>query len=430
MDAILHRLPALLLCLLFLFPLNGCTAKPIDTERAATTSIYSGYAPVVYQEQTLAQLRQCFTAQQGIIRPKSDQKPIVAAWLPYLLYDTLFSAQDEYLCRNTVHDYLLRAKKLGINTIFAHAYAFGEAYYVSDLLPPAQRNCTFDPFALLSEECRSLNLSLHAWLNPLRLQTPAQMERWKGEELAARWYQDPEQRANNMILWENRWYFNPSEEAVRDLICRSAAELLNRYPIDGIHIDDYFYPTMDAAFDAHAFAESGATDLSQWRREQVSLLVAQLYETVHNVARDAVFSISPQGSIPNNINKLFADVTLWCSTAGYCDWMIPQLYYGFQNESMPFSEILAQWSALPRVNSVQLLAGLATYKVGTVDTYAGSGSNEWQTDVEIPARETTAVLTDDAFSGVAYYHIGTTLSMPQSEQNALQAAISLYRAKQ
>lgn len=395
----------------------GCTAHTSSQTKNA------GYSPAAYREQTLTHLKQCFSAQSGIERICADTK-IIAAWLPYMLYDTLFASQDTALCRSMVRDYLQKAKALGINTIFAHACAFGEAYFTSDLLPKAALPCAADPMQILSEECRSLGLSLHAWLNPLRLQTAAHMtEQWHGDTLAERWYQSDEKRQKSMILWGNRWYFNPADESVRDLICRTAAELLNHYPIDGIHIDDYFYPTIDTAFDASFFTKAKANNLAAWRREQISTLVSQLCGTVHNIAADAVFSISPQASITNNHNKLFADVGLWISEKGYCDWMIPQLYYGYANDSMPFADVLAGWRDLPRDASVSLIIGIATYKVGAVDVYAGGGANEWLDDSGIPAKETAQVLKNPNFAGVSLYHIGTTLTLSDAEAQALSDAL-------
>ncbi|MCQ2435245.1 MAG: family 10 glycosylhydrolase [Oscillospiraceae bacterium] len=415
-----RRIAALLLAAVLL---SGCVPRQILSKIAASQGKAAKYTPVLYQEQTLSQIQECYSAQHDIVRPHTDA-PVIAAWLPYMLYDTLFGSQDMETCRSTVHSYLAAAKAIGINTIFAHACAFGEAYYDSDLMPRANLNCQFDVFGMISEECRSLGISLHAWLNPLRLETAEHMDKyWTGDALSERWYQDEKMRNRCLIKWENRWYFSPSEEAVQDYLCRVAAELLNRYPIDGIHIDDYFYPTISTAFDAEQFSESKADNLAQWRRSQISTLVHKLCETVHNVANDAIFSISPQASIKNNHNKLFADVSLWCAEEGYCDWLIPQLYYGFENDSMPFSGLLTEWCLLPRDASVKLLIGIATYKVGQVDTYAGNGANEWVNTQGIPAKETATVLANTNCGGVAFYHLGTTLSMSDGEKSELSDAI-------
>lgn len=418
------RTNRLLTLLIAVMLLSGCMPRQMFSRKSIFHTAVSQYAPVIYQEQTYSHLKECFSAQKDIVRPHTGST-IIAAWLPYMLYDTLFGSQDKETCRSTIRSYLSSAKALGINTIFAHACAFGEAYYTSGLMPAADIGCRFDPFALISDECRRLGLSLHAWINPLRLETAVHMEKyWAADDaLSARWYQDESLRGKYMLQWEKRWFLNPASDAVQDYICRVAAELLNRYPIDGIHIDDYFYPTISTAFDAKEFEVSGEKNLSEWRRGLISKLVSELYATVHNIAPDAVFSVSPQASIKDNHNKSYADVALWCAEKGYCDWMIPQIYYGFENDTMPFTEVLAEWCMLPRSSSVALMVGIATYKVGAVDAFAGGGANEWVTELGIPAREAQTVLRNPAFSGISLYHLGTTLSMSDGEKSELSGAI-------
>lgn len=396
--------------------LSGCIPRP------QTAAVSANYPPIPYQEQTLSQLAQCFSAQNHLVRSNAFPH-ICAVWLPYMLYDTLFPVNDEAVCRALISHYLSQIQSLGINTIFAHAVAFGEAYYPSALLPPAASACSFDRFALLSEECRRLGISLHAWMNPLRLATTTDMDSLHGDSLLERWYTDDNTRAQYFLTWEQRSYLNPSQENVRSLICRTAAELLNRYPIDGIHIDDYFYPTTDAAFDADSFASSHAAHLADWRREQITALVQAIHGTVHNIAEDAVFSISPRGSIQENHDEVYADVEAWCAEGGVCDWVIPQLYYGFENAVMPFSKVLEEWTTLPRAVSVCMMIGIATYKVGVTDVFAGSGSREWIGNEGIPAKEAAEVLSNDALSGVAFYHFGTTLALSAEEQEAIQQVL-------
>ena len=102
---------------------------------------------------------------------------------------------------------------------------------------------------------------------------------------------------------------------------------------------------------------------------------------------------------------------------------MPQIYYGFENDTMPFTEVLAEWCMLPRSSSVALMVGIATYKVGAVDAFAGGGANEWVTELGIPAREAQTVLRNPAFSGISLYHLGTTLSMSDGEKSELSGAI-------
>lgn len=370
----------------------------------------------------------------GAILPYYEQKsahlhlpnyesPVVATWLPYFLYPDLFDGKTEAEAHQAVKAVLEFAKSIGINTVFAHACAFGEAYYDSICYPKAAEAGQLDYLQILAEECNRFGISLHAWINPLRLQTSDKMAAWQSGSLLADWYHDIAKRDANMVQVEDRYYLQPADDATRYLLCAVVEELLTGYAIDGIHIDDYFYPTTDAAFDAHAFADAGASDLALWRIENINCILQGMYQTVHSVRADAVFSISPCGNLQSNLQTQYADCALWCGEAGYCDWLIPQIYYGYRNQTMPFAEALAEWLALPRDASVQIMIGLAAYKVGVVDAFAGNGSTEWQEESALLAKQTTDVLTSTESSGAALYHIGTLKELSFDERTALQSAI-------
>lgn len=392
----------------------GCLCS-CGTPSAAVTEEVPTVMHLPYLEQTYAQLHL-----------PAVQEPVVATWLPYFLYPELFGSGTEEQARAAVREILSPAAAMGINTVFAHALAFGEAYYRSDYYPLAEGIGAVDYLQILSEECDALGLSLHAWLNPLRLQTPAVMDAWSRQGILTEWYGDPSRRAAYMVQVGERYYLNPACREVHMLLCNAARELLTTYAIDGIHIDDYFYPTTEASFDAAAFAASGATDLATWRRGNINHLLKELYTAVHSVRQDAVFSVSPGGNLQADLQSQYADCALWCSSQGYCDWLIPQLYYGYENQTMPFAETLAQWLALPRDASVRMLVGLAAYKVGAVDAFAGTGSEEWQQNQGLLARQMQQVTALGTQYGAALYHLESLLSMPKAEQIVLQQEIFTF----
>ena len=142
-------------------------------------------------------------------------------------------------------------------------------------------------------------------------------------------------------------------------------------------------------------------------------MVKQLYDTVKAHDPDCIFSISPQGAAEINAEKLYADTARWASDPGFCDWILPQLYYGFQNETCPFEPTLAAWEQT--AVSVRLIPGLAAYKTGAEDTWAGSGSAEWQNDPTVLSRETALLLEDDAVSGCAFYSYAALLGEADGE---------------
>lgn len=131
---------------------------------------------------------------------------------------------------------------------------------------------------------------------------------------------------------------------------------------------------------------------------------SRLYETVKNVNEDLLFGISPQGNIDANYSTQYADVKLWCSQEGYCDYIIPQIYFGFENENCPFTATLKKWEEITTEDDVSLMIGLAAYKQGEEDKWAGeSGEKEWIENPDIIERQITEVKASKAVGYALYY---------------------------
>ena len=158
-------------------------------------------------------------------------------------------------------------------------------------------------------------------------------------------------------------YLNPAYPYVRTLIAQGAAEIVENYPVDGIHFDDYFYPAEDPALDSAAYESytHGVEEplaLAEWRAANINAMVSQVYESIKAVKEDVVFGISPQGNIQND-QAMGADVETWAAVPGYVDYLAPQLYYSFANEALPYQQALEQWTALPQHPEFSLYVGLA-----------------------------------------------------------------------
>ena len=213
---------------------------------------------------------------------------------------------------------------------------------------------------------------------------------------------------------------NPAYPEVRQLIADGVSELVTQYEIDGVQIDDYFYPTTDASFDAAAFAESGATDRSAWRKEQCNRMVQAMYNAVKQTNPKVLFGISPQGTLSGN-EKQSADVQTWGQTAGYCDYLLPQLYFGFQNSTAPFAETAAFWAEQVTCPDVSLWIGICTYKIGQQDTWAGNGMTEWQTDSQVVSKELELLCNMDGIDGAAIYDYASTFQPESSVSEILSS---------
>lgn len=361
------------------------------------------------------------TAEQLHLPVQQSGSPVVAAWLTAVSLSDMLKGATEAAYRAAVHQELTWLCENGFTDVFVQVRSNGDAYYRSRVYPRAASwSQDFDPFQVFLEENQQVGLQVHAWINPYRCQTAGQMLKIPDTYPTRMWAQE---QAESIVQVSGRWYLNPADEHAQALICTGAQELLDGYDIAGLHIDDYFYPTTEPELDAAAFAASRSEDLTAWRTEQVNTLVAALYAQAH--AADRIFSISPRGDPAASAQLLYADPETWCSQSGYCDWILPQLYYGFDNETCGFAEMLALWQGMVQTDGVRLIPGICTYKVGQADDWAGTGRMEWLTEQEIPARQAAAVL-EAGLNGVAVYSSASTRELDAPEMEALKQQLCRF----
>ncbi|MBQ8961202.1 MAG: family 10 glycosylhydrolase [Ruminococcus sp.] len=324
-----------------------------------------------------------------------------AVWLPYMGFADYMQGRSEEEFRRLFRQKLDGFSEESVNTLYIHIHPCGDAYYRSDIFPKGTYlDGDYDPLSIMLEEAHSRGFSVHGWLNPLRCQTAEQMKALPPDFRIRQW---AEAGTGQAKLLGDRWYLDPSYPEVTELIADCADELLDRYELDGLHIDDYFYPTADVGFDREEFTKSGAEDLALWRQENCTRLVKVLYGTVKSHGEGLKFGISPQGNISADYSSQFADVRLWAGQPGCCDYIVPQLYFGFLNETCPFEETLRQWEAMV-CPEVDLVIGLAGYKQGAEDRWAGeAGLREWIDDPELLQKQIRIVESSKVCSGYAVY---------------------------
>lgn len=299
-----------------------------------------------------------------------------ARWISYLDFSDIMINKSESDFTDSIIKILSDAKEQNINTIYFQTRAFGDAYYNSELFPAgAFLNQDYDPLNIFINQAHSMNISVHAWINPLRCQTAEEFSSIPDNFTTKKWFN--EFQGTYICNVDGRMWLNPAYTEVDNLIIDGILEILENYDVDGIHIDDYFYPTDDENFDKSAFDNSGSSDLYSWRIENINRLVSNIYSAVKSYDENIIFGISPQGNINIDYNSQFADVKTWCSVSGYCDYIVPQIYFGFENDTCPFEQTFAQWYNMTKNSDVSLVIGLAAYKQGKEDKWAGSGQNEW-----------------------------------------------------
>ncbi|MBQ0110927.1 MAG: family 10 glycosylhydrolase, partial [Oscillospiraceae bacterium] len=228
-------------------------------------------------------------------------------------------------------------------------------------------------------------LSFHGWFTPLRLGATDKMNATSSKWLTKQWYQN--KKGDYVVQVGSYWYLNPAYSQTRQLIINGAVEIMQKYKVDALHIDDYFYPTTAASFDATAYkALGGGKTLKAWRTENINTLIRGIYLGIKAKNSKIRFGISPAGNIDNCVNDLYADVTLWGKQSGYMDYCMPQIYFGYKHNKLDYLKCLNRWKTTVTSSSVQLIPGLAAYKIGTAND---GGSNEWATDTTILQRQVT-----------------------------------------
>lgn len=343
----------------------------------------------------------------------SEQKGI---WISYLEYSSAMMNKSAKAFRSTIGGYFDNVKALSFNTVYVQVRAFGDAYYRSELFPTGDRyngtigaKLSYDPLEIMVEEAHSRNLSVHAWINPMRLMTDSQLKSLSDSYTIKKWYNDSEKCGKYIVKSDGRWYLNPAYPEVEKLISDGISEIVSGYDVDGIQIDDYFYPTTAASFDSAAYNASGtAKSLSSWRTDNINDMVKRMNKTVHSANPSVLFGISPQGSVDNNYDTLYADVKTWCRSSDYCDYILPQVYFGFDNAALPYEDTIALWSSMTSSGNVKLVIGLAGYKIGAADAYAGTnGKNEWINNSDIISRQMKAAKDLGNYGGVAIFRYGS-----------------------
>lgn len=301
---------------------------------------------------------------------KTDDE-MLGCWVPYMSLATENHTQAEFEANfKAIAD---SAKSKGLNALFVHVRPFCDALYKSKFYPWSHivtgtqgLEPDFDPLAFMIEYTHGLDMEFHAWINPLRVKTA---------ETAIELSDDnpymvlKDESPNYFMEYNGGVYLNPAYRYVRSLVADGAAEIAENYDVDGIHFDDYFYPTQDGEIDNEAYEQYTATadepvSLLEWRQANINAMVQEVYIKIKAANESVSFGISPQGNIENDLN-MGADVEAWCAVSGYIDYICPQLYYSFENPALGFNEALCGWLALQKYDGMKIYAGLGLYKAGT-----------------------------------------------------------------
>ncbi len=276
-------------------------------------------------------------------------------------------------------------RDLGFNAIFLQVRPASDAIYKSSIFPWSQYltgsqgtapDNDFDPLEYWVSKCHENNIELHAWINPYRATRNS-----NGLDSLAN-SNPAKQHPEYMVRYsDGNYYYNPALPEVRQLLVDGVMEIVNNYNVDGIHMDDYFYPGQNFD-DDEAYAEYGnGQDIGDWRRENVNTLIKEINTNVKASGKDIDFGISPSGIWANKSNSslgsdtrgsesyynLYADTRKW-ALEGWIDYICPQVYWEIGHSTADYETLAYWWANTLADCDTKLYIGLADYKCDGVDS--------------------------------------------------------------
>jgi uncharacterized lipoprotein YddW (UPF0748 family) len=254
-------------------------------------------------------------------------------------------------------------KANGMNAVMLQIRPAGDAFYAKSREPWSRwlmgkqgiaPSPGYDPLEFAIKEAHQRGMELHAWFNPYR--ATISPNEWVSPDHMTR------KRPELFFTYGGIKQFDPGLPEVREYIVQVILDVVKGYDIDGVHFDDYFYPypiSGQRLNDAATFSNNanGFTDVNDWRRNNVDLLIKMLDDSIHHYKKYVKFGVSPFGIWKNlredtlgsatsglsNYAELYADSRKWVKE-GWVDYINPQIYFSFSRRAAPFATLVDWWS--------------------------------------------------------------------------------------
>lgn len=275
---------------------------------------------------------------------------------------------------------------MGINAVFVQVRPSGDAFYPSDLVPwstyltgVSGKDPDYDPLQFIIDETHRRGMEFHAWFNPFRASVDTNTAKLANDHVAN---SHPEW----IVKFANKLYINPGIPDAREHVIDAIMEVVNRYDIDGVHLDDYFYPTGETKTsyfnDDSTYKQYNSKQLNNkgdWRRDNINEFVKDLGRSIHQVKPNVSFGISPFGVWRNKstdptgsdtkagitaYDSTYADVRAWIQN-DWVDYVAPQIYWSMSFNVAKYDTLVDWWAKEVAGSRVKLYIGHAPYKLGT-----------------------------------------------------------------
>lgn len=340
-----------------------------------------------------------------------------AIFISYIELQKYLKGKDKKTAKENIDKIINSLDEYNFNLILLQVRSFSDAIYESGYYPWSKTISSsegvaysFDVLDYFITKSHQKNMELHAWINPYRIRTTNSISDISTDNPAYSLLD-----TDDVDISEKGVYYNPASSTVQKLILDGVEEILKNYKVDGIHYDDYFYPNLE--IDHKNYEEYIKTNEEISKEEYHLLMVNNLVKETYQLTKKykVIFGISPEGNIENNYSKNQADVYTWGSSDEYVDYLMPQIYYGFENESSPFYEVLKKWNELVKTSNVKIIPALAFYKINQKDMYARSGENEWIENNDIIMRQILLSRNINSYAGFSLFRYDFVFSEDKTE---------------
>jgi uncharacterized lipoprotein YddW (UPF0748 family) len=278
--------------------------------------------------------------------------------------------------------------RTGINTVYLQVRPEADALYASTIEPWSYwltdsqgraPNPLWDPLAFAITAAHDRGMELHAWLNPYRAKQST-----------------PTLALNHVATLHPEWTFasgtltmlNPGLAEVRDYVTSVVTDIATRYDVDGIHFDDYFYPSAGmTGQDTATYRLNNPTSIAtieDWRRNNVNLLIAKVYDAIAAInagkKTNIIFGVSPFGiwksgtpagiTGTSSFSAMYCDPIAWLQ-AGKVDYIAPQLYWKITG-AQDYNNLSKWWNDQGILYNRPVYPGLALYKMADANNWAAT----------------------------------------------------------
>ena len=349
---------------------------------------------------------------------KEDNKELRGIFVSYIELSNYIKGKTLEASKKNIDEIIKNTKNKKFNTLFLQVRSHMNSIYKSKYFPIStdiilNDNSSFDVLDYFIKKAKKNNIDIYAWVNPYRIN--------KSIDQNSNYYSRVK---DDIKLVGDTYYLNPASDNTTELICDGIEEIVEKYDIKGVIFDDYFYPSKDIDLDSYK-NENTSLSIDEYRLNKITDMIYRVNKTIKKKNKSVLFGISPEGNIDNNYNKNYLDIKKITSDNKYIDFIMPQIYYGFENETKPFDSVLNEWNEVIKDKRINLYVALALYKSGKLDLYAKKGREEWINNYDVIKRQVLHIREKNKDKGFSVFRYDNLFNPDNYTENTVKEVENL-----